>query len=98
MTELTVPCKKEKYFMTCCISEGEFFKGIGREHLCDFLWPYVPDLFDQGNSFHITYLEVLEKEMATQSSILAWKNPTDRGAWWAAVRDLATKPPQVLLN
>ena len=37
--------------------------------------------------------------MATQSSILAWKNPMDRGAWQAAVRgveraghDLATKP------
>ena len=27
----------------------------------------------------------LEKEMATHSSILAWKNPTDRGAWRAAV-------------
>ena len=23
----------------------------------------------------------LEKEMATRSSILAWKNPMDRGAW-----------------
>ena len=27
----------------------------------------------------------LEKEMATHSSILAWKNPMDRGAWQAAV-------------
>ena len=27
----------------------------------------------------------LEKEMATQSSILAWRNPMDRGAWWATV-------------
>ena len=27
----------------------------------------------------------LEKEMATCSSILAWENPMDRGAWWAAV-------------
>ena len=27
----------------------------------------------------------LEKEMATHSSILAWKNLLDRGAWWAAV-------------
>ena len=24
-------------------------------------------------------------EMATHSSILAWKNPMDRGAWWATV-------------
>ena len=26
-----------------------------------------------------------EKEMATHSSILAWKNPMDRGAWWGTV-------------
>ena len=30
--------------------------------------------------------ESLEEEMATHSSILAWRiNPTDRGAWWATV-------------
>ena len=27
----------------------------------------------------------LEKEMATQPSILAWENPMDRGAWRATV-------------
>ena len=27
----------------------------------------------------------LEKDMVTHSSILAWKNPTDRGAWQATV-------------
>ena len=27
----------------------------------------------------------LEKEMVTHSSILAWKNPMDRGAWRATV-------------
>ena len=27
----------------------------------------------------------LEKEMATPSSILAWENPMDRGAWEATV-------------
>ena len=27
----------------------------------------------------------LEKEMATHSSILAWRIPMDRGAWWAIV-------------
>ena len=31
----------------------------------------------------------LEKEMATHSSILGWKNPTDRGAWWTAVHGIA---------
>ena len=27
--------------------------------------------------------------MATHSSILAWKNPMNRGAWWAAVHGVA---------
>ena len=27
----------------------------------------------------------LEEEMATHSSILAWRIPIDRGAWWATV-------------
>ena len=44
----------------------------------------------------------LEKEMASHSSIFAWKSPMDRGAWQATVREvlrvrheLATKsPPQ----
>ena len=42
----------------------------------------------------------MEKGMATHSSILAWRIPTDRGAWQTTVHgvarvgyDLATKPP-----
>ena len=31
----------------------------------------------------------LEKGMATHSSILAWKNPMDRGVWWATVHEVA---------
>ena len=30
----------------------------------------------------------LEKEMATHSSILAWRIPMDRGAWWATDRSV----------
>ena len=30
----------------------------------------------------------LEKEMAAHSSILAWKNPMDRGAWWTIVHEI----------
>ena len=29
--------------------------------------------------------DTLEKEMATHFNILAWENPMDGGAWWAAV-------------
>ena len=31
----------------------------------------------------------LEKEIATHSSILAWRIPMDRGAWWATVHGVA---------
>ena len=31
----------------------------------------------------------LEKGTATHSSILAWKNPMDGGAWWATVHGVA---------
>ena len=34
-------------------------------------------------------LALLEKEMATLSSILAWKNPMDRGARWATVHRIS---------
>ena len=30
-----------------------------------------------------------EEGMATYSSILAWRIPTDRGAWWAIVHEIA---------
>ena len=29
--------------------------------------------------------DALEEDMATHSSILAWRIPMDRGAWWAIV-------------
>ena len=31
----------------------------------------------------------LEEEMATHSSILSWRIPMDRGAWWATVHGVA---------
>ena len=31
----------------------------------------------------------LEKEVATHSSVLAWKNPMDRGVWWTAIHRVA---------
>ena len=32
---------------------------------------------------YLGWEDFLEEEIATHSSILAWKNPMDRGAWWA---------------
>ena len=33
--------------------------------------------------------DLLEEDMATHSSILAWRIPEDRGAWWAAAHGVA---------
>ena len=33
--------------------------------------------------------DTLERKMATHSSILAWENPMDRGAWQATVHAVA---------
>ena len=37
----------------------------------------------------LSWEDNLEKEMATHSSILAWKIPMDRGVWQATVRGVA---------
>ena len=31
----------------------------------------------------------LEEDMATHSSILAWRVPIDRGAWWVTIHGIA---------
>ena len=33
--------------------------------------------------------DLLEKGMATHSSILVWRIPVDRGPWWATVHEVA---------
>ena len=37
----------------------------------------------------------LEEEMATHSSIFAWRIPMDRGAWWALVHEVTKSQTQL---
>ena len=37
----------------------------------------------------------LEEGMATHSSILAWRIPIDRGAWWATVHGVTKSQTQL---
>jgi len=37
----------------------------------------------------------LEEGMATHSSILAWRVPMDRGAWWTTVRGVTKSQTQL---
>ena len=44
----------------------------------------------QLSNFTFTFrFHALEKEMATHSSVLAWRIPGTRGDWWAAVYGVA---------
>ena len=44
----------------------------------------------QLSDFTFTFhFHALEKEMATHSSVLAWRIPGTGGAWWAAVYEVA---------
>ena len=48
------------------------------------------------SNFTFTFhFHALEKEMATHSSVLAWKNPRDGGAWWAAIYGVAQSRTQL---
>ena len=46
-------------------------------HVCMYVYVHI-------------YTQTSEKAMAPHSSTLAWKNPMDGGAWWAAVHGVAT--------
>ena len=37
----------------------------------------------------------LKEGMATYSSILAWRIPKDRGAWWATVHEVVNSQTQL---
>ena len=37
----------------------------------------------------LSWEDPLEEGMATHSSVLAWKFPMDKGAWWATVHEVA---------
>ena len=39
--------------------------------------------------------DALEEGMTTHSSILTWRIPMDRGAWWAAVHRVAKSRTQL---
>ena len=42
--------------------------------------------------------EPLEEEMATHSSIPAWKNPMDQVTWWATIHDVTESDTTELLS
>ena len=41
-----------------------------------------------GDAYSIPGEDPLEEDIATHSSILSWRIPMDRGAWWATVHEV----------
>ena len=46
----------------------------------------------------LAWEDLLEEEMATHSSILAWKNPMDRGIWRATVHGVARSQTRLSIH
>ena len=53
--------------------------------------PAVQETWDRA----LGWEDALEEGMATQSSILAWRVPMDRGAWWAVVHGVEKSQTQL---
>ena len=45
----------------------------------------------RGRVLSLGWEDALEDGMASHSSVLAWNNPMDGGAWWATVHRVAKK-------
>ena len=55
---------------------------------------YLPSMWETWVQ-SLDWDDPLEKIMATHSSILAWRIPMDRGAWWATVHGVAKSQTQL---
>ena len=62
-------------FSDFLLPQGSPGSSDGKESACN-----VGDL-----GLTLGWKDPLEERMATHSSILAWRNPMDRGAWWPTV-------------
>ena len=74
--------------------EFEVCHGVFGSHLCGLVFPGGSDVkcLPTMRETWVQSLgleDLLEKEMETHSSIIAWRDSMDRGAWWATVRGVA---------
>ena len=97
---------KEKKFSGKCLIDIFLTKNIyTRESLTKLITRnYLSSEIQLRGQINIAMFK-WEKEMATRSSILAWRIPVDRGAWRAAVHgvtrvghDLVTEPPPTMFK
>ena len=72
--------------------------GEGTDYPLQYSWAFlVAQIVKNPPAMHETWIQSLgwedplEESMATHSSILAWRIPMERGAWWATVHSIAKR-------
>ena len=88
---LTSPALESRFFITSA-TWGEEMKAFSLRLWTGQGCPLSQLLFNTAFEVLAT---LIEKAMAPHSSILAWKNPMDGGAWWSAVHGVATSRTQL---
>ena len=80
------------------ISGLEQFPGEGIGYPLQYSWAsLVAQMVKNLPAMQDTWIQILgwenplEEGMATHSSILAWRIPLDRGAWWATDHGVANR-------
>ena len=80
------------------ISGLEQFPGEGIGYPLQYSWAsLVAQMVKNLPAMRDTWIQILgwedplEEGMATHSSILAWRIPMDRGAWWATDHGVANR-------
>ena len=93
---------------TLSVGDPSSIPGLGRSpgegigYLLQYSWaslvaqtvknlPAVREMWVQS----LGWEDILEEGMATDSSILAWRIPRDRGAWWATVHGVSKSQTQL---
>ena len=70
--------------MTLILSKRKYLGSLdGIDKIENITLVFIPMQDTQVQS--LGWEDPLEEGMATHSSVLAWKIPMDRGAWWATV-------------
>ena len=67
--------------------EGNVFSGYKASLVAQMV--KNPPAVQETRVRSLGWEDVLEEDMATHFSILAWRIPMDRGAWWAMVHEVA---------
>ena len=108
MTLQGIPGSSAGEESACNAGDPGSIPGLGRStgkrigYPLQYSWTFlVPQMVKNPCAMQETWVQSLcwghplEEGMATHSSILAWRIPVDRGAWWATVHGVTKSQTQL---